>query len=190
MIGIYILAQTSNKNKYICSEHGKLYANLHYNNKQETAASESATGFSGGSVLPAVVAAVDLALEILLKQADKGLITTWSSVSAWIHFPFNTLWLWNVCSFALFVVLYSALHSHWAGVVIITIPSDLDRGDLILSIPFVEHCNLVLAYWKKLKPLFLFPIPRGCSEFLFKILHSKLVGVYFFKLFLSAWKTI
>ena len=74
MIGIYILARTSNKNKYICSEHGKLYANLHYNNKQETAASESATGFSGGSVL----AAVDLALELLLKQADKGLITTWS----------------------------------------------------------------------------------------------------------------
>lgn len=138
MIGMYILAQTSNKNKYICSEHGKLYANLHYNNKQETAASESATAFSGGFMLPAVVAAVELALGLLLKQVDKGLITTWSSVSAWIHFPFNTLWLRNVCSFTLFVVLYPSLHRHWADV-IITISSDLDHGDLILSIPFVEH---------------------------------------------------
>lgn len=93
MIGIYILARTSNKNKYICSEHGKLYVNLHCNNKQETAASESATGFSGGSMLPAVVAAVDLAQGLLLKQADKGLIITWSSVSPWIHFPLNTVWL-------------------------------------------------------------------------------------------------
>lgn len=55
-------------------------------------------------MLPAVVAAVDLALELLLKQADKGLITTWSSVSAWIHFPFNTLvmkrlLIYPVCGF-------------------------------------------------------------------------------------------
>lgn len=64
---MYILAQKSKKIKYICSEHGKLYANLHCNNKQEKAASESATGFSGGFMLPAVVAAVDLALGLLLK---------------------------------------------------------------------------------------------------------------------------
>lgn len=116
MIGIYILARTSNKNKYICSEHGKLYANLHYNNKQETAASESATGFSGGSVLPAVVAAVDLALKLLLKQADKGLITTWSWVSAWIHFHFNalvmkSLFINPVCGF----ISYTSQSSGWCG---------------------------------------------------------------------------
>lgn len=134
----YIVAQTSSKNKYICSEHGKLYANLHYNNKQETAASESATGFSGGFMLPAVVAAVDLPLGLLLKQVDKGLFTTWSSVSAWINFPFNTLWLRNVCSFTLLVVLYPSFHRHWVNV-IITILSDLDHGDLVLSMPFLEH---------------------------------------------------
>lgn len=186
MIGIYILARTSNKNKYICSEHGKLYANLHYNNKQETAASESATGFSGGSMLPAVVAAVDLALELLLKQADKGMITTWSSVSAWIHFLFNTLRLWKVCSFTLFAVLYPALHSHWAGVVIITIPSDPDRGDLILSILFVEHCNLVLAYWKKLKILFLLPPhpQRLFSIFCPKYYTVNLLGFIFLSVFI------
>lgn len=75
VISIYILEQISNKNKYICSEHGKLHASLHYKNKQEAAASEFATGFSGGSILPAVVAAVALALELSLEQADKGLIT-------------------------------------------------------------------------------------------------------------------
>lgn len=89
-------------------------------------------------MLPAVVAAVDLPLGLLLKQVDKGLITTWSSVSAWINFSFNALWLRNVCSFTLFVVLYPSFQRHRADV-IITILSDFDHGDLVLSMPFLEH---------------------------------------------------